>query len=846
MFSSETPTGPRRMDTLYSVMHSVGAGLISSTVDSVSRSLSREVSVGLRPRGDVDRSAVNLPNFVKFVAAVDMDAVERPAVHEKLREIRDRGVRCTLETALSMAPGRAQPNPMEHVSIGPDSLVFVVSPPQAAKSATIEFATWRTGVEHGLPTVLSTLARKGEGDRWREGVDRFNERLSLYADVFGIPRAQVPSLRLFDVDRRGDDARFGAACKRRDDSDDVPICVFMGNSRGAAKARALVENHVSKNVGRDREDVVDSEGRTVNGGRALVQLVVDEADSFVQPGRTVRGVHQPGALEEALNTEVGLSTESRVGDRVSITRFMRSSLFEAFTSVALVTATIYAFLGTEEPFVVRTNRDVVFVTPSSNYWSLMTMDGWSCKEIENMVVGSHDPMLRHMMESSTGPRHGLVAKTSKESGTRVKTSQDYLALDAAKRFPDMLCMAWNGDGIKIFTANTVWKEIIGGTGAFDRAAVPGGHLIASDPRVVVESFASKREHSNRAEWVGGGVRAAHIHSYRGVVDLIYERAREGVPVPHTALFSLNMAARGTPIKGHSHRGELTDMFMDTGSTGHDENMIQLAGRLFGIDRRTQEQGKIIWGPRSTLSQLYDGFKSMTFFVAKLKDDVSLLERKREVLREVYESVSGAVRDTHQVTNKSMQKRSRRGNDRRAVEVERELKRVARERRVVVRRTPFVDGFRDVPLRAHVVPVAAAPAPAPAPALAPAPADVARDASRAEDMDELWEGNKAPIVGALRAVVDRHGDEVPISTVARDLPGEDGTPGFDFSPTTFLRRICDTTDVLARATLVFRDDKFSAAPAHMERDGTLDQIGVKHEKIGRILGVQQDDDGSVNQ
>ncbi len=439
---------------------------------------------------------------------------------------------------------------MENVSVGRDSLLYLVAPPQYGKTVSMLFSMWRTGVEHGMPSVMFTMARKGENTRMREDVDKFNERLTLCAYVFGINLSLVPFLRMYDFAKKGDDKKFGQAC-RREALEEIPIYVLMGNSKGAAKAKDLMENHVSKNVGRDQEDVINDAGYMTNRGRALVQLVVDEADCFVQPGTMLKGVHVPGALEAALNSRVGLSTESEVAGDIHITTTMKPSLFDAFTSVLLVTATIYAFLGTEEPFVVRSKKDVIFATPSSNYWSLMKMEGWRCKLIQNRVVCSHAPMLDDMIEDSTGPRHGLVANTS-NSGTRSKKFQDDHALNAAKNFPDIISMVWNGDGVKIYTPSLVWKSIFGGTGAFDRT-VASDAVDASDDRSVIECFTSKKENNNKTEWNSslgekGGVNRADIHSYRGVIDLIYECSRHGVRVPHTMLFSLNMAARGTPIK----------------------------------------------------------------------------------------------------------------------------------------------------------------------------------------------------------------------------------------------------------------------------------------------------------
>ncbi len=255
------------------------------------------------------------------------------------------------------------------------------------------------------------------------------------------------------------------------------------------------------------------------------------------------------------------------------------------------------------------------------------------------------------------------------------------------------------------------------------------------------------------------------------------------------------------------------MYINTGNTGHDENLIQLAGRLFGIDKRTQEQGKIIWGPRPTLEKLYDGFKSMTYFVAKLKDDVTLLERKREVLRAVYNSVSGhVVSDTHQVTNKSMQNRCRKRIAAEVEQTEKAIKRAKHDKGVGVSGRYFDDKFDPMTLNAHVPiaePVATPVGQTIAEPVASPDVPVMEDLSSTEEMDELWEENKASIVRAMRAIVVRNDGKVSLSTMAYHLPGEDDAPAYNVSVTKFLRRIVATKDVMFRAGLFFQDEKFWA-------------------------------------
>lgn len=146
---------------------------------------------------------------------------------------------------------------------------------------------------------------------------------------------------------------------------------------------------------------------------------------------------------------------------------MKQTLFDTCTAVLLVTEKIYAFLGIVEPFVVRNNKDVIFAIPSENFWSPMKVEGWGCKLIDNMLVESFTPMLEDM-KASESPWHELMAITSGNRGAKIKESQEVPALNAAKTYPGMLSIVWNGDGVKIFTAAFIWQARRANTEAVER------------------------------------------------------------------------------------------------------------------------------------------------------------------------------------------------------------------------------------------------------------------------------------------------------------------------------------------------------------------------------------------
>lgn len=802
----------------------IGNGLnsIVSFGDAVPRSLSRDGDEGLTHPSPVTEREVTLDTLVKFMELLDMDPIQwKDVTMETLQKIVDeRGVHCTVDTARAMAPDRFMKNPMENISIGQDTLVYLNAPPQYGKTTTMLFTMWRSGVQHNMPSILFTLDREGESKRLLESTSKFNDFVTVCSELLGMDLSLVPRLVLHDSTVKGDNVKFSDGLKRGL-SEEIPFYTFMGNSYGVGKAKRLIRDNMSMHIGRDEEDGIDNNGIAFNDGRMNAMVVVDEADKFIQPGTmvkitrsngTIGRIRKPGALEESLNGEVSLNRvvqiphdESRRRRTTRTDSVPVESLFEAFTSVLLVTATPMAFTSTERPIVVRANTEVILAVPSNNYWSPMKMNGWGCKLVENRQVDSPDAMVEHMMSCST-PRHGLVAITSRKSGTILKSSQETMALDDAKKYPGIVSIAWNGDGIKVYTSSPAWVGFLFTTGAFEST------LLDND----VTCFTSKSENKKKTEWKdwlgkidpktgkrNGGVMNSEIHTYPGLMDFIYSMVDIGANIPHTILYSLNMSARGTPVKGWSHQGVLTDMYVDTGSSGHDEYLIQLAGRIFGIDKRTQEEGKIIWGPRLTLKKLYEAVIAVPFFVSKLKDGVGFPELIRKTVREIY-NTNGVMIDTLQVTTKSTVKRTRPGNERSIVHENKEFKRVKGATNTRIERVEFDNKFQNVPIRQHMVPVAQSiPVASPVSSATP----VSRSAST---MEETWINHEDGISTAMKSVVSRNGGSATSSIMANNLGAEESFPdGTGFDMAAFVRTICTRQDVLLKTGLGWSSGLFSA-------------------------------------
>lgn len=725
-------------------MDAVGNGMNATlpVMESVVQSLSSGAGVSddfsfERELGGQDEAT--LDTLIKFMEVIDMDPIRWSRVNEdKLRRILERDVRCTMETAYAMESDKAMENPFRYYPIGQDTLIYLNALPQFGKTSSMLFAMWRAGVQHKMSSIMFTLARDGESGRLASATYKFNNFVTTCAEVLGVPLERVPLLRLYDSKQKGDDIRFGKGLKKGL-SQEIPFYTVMGNNNGVKKANLVIRDHMSMNVGRDAPDFVNSVGQINNSGRMNAMIVVDEVDTFIQPKRMVRnrisGEREEviGALEASTKEEFILNKEiyvphdpSRRPPPPTYDPVEVNGLFETCTSILLVTATIQAFTMIKSPLAERSTTHVILPRPSNNYWSPLPVTGWGCNIIENKQVDSPNQMLDYI-STCEDTRHAMVTMTSKTTGTRVKAMQDEMALDAVKRQPRVMSIAWNGDGIKVYTTDRTWKGHLLESNSFDTKT------ITSD----ITCFSSKKSNQKKKEWYDemgpideetgktkGAVMRSHINTYPGLIDLVYTIHKEhGVRVPHTILYSLNMASRGTPVKGWSHEGVLTDMYFNTGTTGNDEYIIQLVGRHFGIDDRTQEQGKIIWASRAHLNRFYEAVIAAPFYADLVKKGVPFPELFEKATRSIYEAtgvVRGVYVDRDQVLTKPSSGISRGGLDKDSVRESKKFKKACLETRTHVERVETQSIFRKVPIVRHV-PVARA-VPAAASDVSSSPAD----------------------------------------------------------------------------------------------------------------------------
>lgn len=437
-------------------------------------------------------------------------------------------------------------------------------------------------------------------------------------------------------------------------------------------------------VGRDEAGYVDQNGTKRNNGAMKALIVTDEAELVIQRTltRTIDGVEVEvsGRLNGAINTRVTIYTYQYVdnhveGDIPARRPSHKANLYDCFTGVVQVTATPQAFAFADT--TVHQDRHVFNILPEPpvNYWSYAKVEGWLCKIITTRVCASWAAMASFIVSCSS-PRHGLVAISSATKGTRKKSGQNSIALDAAKTYPGLVAKAWREKGIKIYVAiSSLWVSVFQAMGAFTEE----DESPAVNNDMVVCFISNNNNHSSRQEWNEGTKEAIpnNVFSYPGLIQYMHDVATaRSVAMPHTILFSMNMASRGTPIKGLRHDCPLTDMYADLRKGGHDVARQQVLGRLCGIDGRTEGEGKIMWCSENERFKLVGGLYLLPFIVSKITKKITFPQLLREAAQDIM-ACNGEYTDVEEVLRFFLGKRCRTGIDKAVIKGVKRMKQVAR-------------------------------------------------------------------------------------------------------------------------------------------------------------------------
>lgn len=733
----------------------------------------------------------------KLVGAIDQDPQTGPKFLDDLENM-SKDTPFTMDMLVIKAHERSQVNPVSDLTFGMRIMLYLIAFAQSGKTNSMMFIAWKAGVEMSMPCFMYVFSKDGEGKRMDESANDFNDIVTRCANILSMDVNDYPVLKFFDSKITDDGKLFRDAIKEGYDKY-IPVYTVMGNKAGVKKSHGVITK-ISKHLDRDGMDELNEHGNSVQMGAMKALMIIDEAELFIQKSRIVRvrddqGVMISntvyGGLQSEANSPITIKnkvTDSRTGviTHVPVTR---DSIFDCFTTIVNVTATPQAFPVSDTKMRHERVIDVKVPVPSKNYWSYVNKASWECKIISRQIASCWTRMVTNMV-TDPSPRHGLVCISSRQTGTAIIEQQEDLALRAAIDNPTVLAISWCGKKVVVYTSNNEWRSRLVNTVSFEVAEVG----TSRDGNTICK-FSSRPTKKNELEWdpVTKTVDRRYISSYRGLMSFIYTF---GDNAPHTVLFAFKMAMRCTPIKGHNHKGALTDMYANLG-VGNDESRQQMLGRLNGIDLRPQEAGKTLWGPSRELKSLVEGFKRLPYFVDKIRSGESLPDLTEEATEEVNRS-PGVYMDTNQIMEVSGNAHTRGGINRRLLGEKRKFKEALDETDTVLSRVRYESEYSSpvIPI-AHSVAAAVVDPDVPMISVNPT-------------VEEAWDAQKVPISRGMNKVVEDAGDiPVTIEIMADRLDGEChfiNSNGFTMNE--FVNTICVKEDVLERAGLKFEEEIFS--------------------------------------
>ena len=539
--------------------------------------------------------------LVKFVDAIENDpseCIKWIGEHFQVDVDKPEDItrRVTLQEVMALSDTRKMKNSINS-AIGMKALVYYIAFTQSGKTRGIMKTIWESGLLKGFPTVQYTMNRCGEGGRMKGDAEDFNKIVTICAKMLGMDRNEYTLLELNHSEEEGGDQKFLDNLKKEMETAPItPVYSILGN---ASKIKALGEK-VIMDMGKyvPREDaniMVDGLWTNITAMKAL--LVIDESDSTVKEMNT--------KLSEVLSAPIDVCFAVPCpGSIPSYPTNQMPSISASFTSSLRVTASPQVY-GYKKAYYggIYDVVEVLTSQPSDKYWTYKKQSQWGCKQIDKVTLTKTnregwEPMAASMMLDRECTRHGFCASI------RGTAKQIHAALKASKMFPGLISIAWSGDGVTVYTKSVMW----------------------------VEKFQEQFGQGNSKDcgsgvWKFTGKKGSKIPDYRAFIDFIYS-VDDIAEIPKTLLFARDMALRGTPIKGYNHVGHLSDMYYELSGFSHDEFIIQIVGRLTGIDSRTQQEGKTLWGYENMLKKVEQALDDIPVFMKQI--------RKNEVFKTEYD------------------------------------------------------------------------------------------------------------------------------------------------------------------------------------------------------------------
>ena len=720
--------------------------------------------------------------LVKFVDAIENDPSECIKWIEEHFQVdvdkpEDITRRVTLQEVMALSDTRKMKNSINS-AIGMKALVYYIAFTQSGKTRGIMKTIWESGLLKGFPTVQYTMNRCGEGGRMKGDAEDFNKIVTICAKMLGMDRNEYTLLELNHSEEKGGDQKFLDNLKKEMETAPItPVYSILGN---ASKIKALGEK-VIMDMGKyvPREDaniMVDGLWTNITAMKAL--LVIDESDSTVKEMNT--------KLSEVLSAPIDVCFAVPCpGSIPSYPTNQMPSISASFTSSLRVTASPQVY-GYKKAYYggIYDVVEVLTSQPSDKYWTYKKQSQWGCKQIDKVTLTKTnregwEPMAASMMLDRECTRHGFCASI------RGTAKQIHAALKASKMFPGLISIAWSGDGVTVYTKSVMW----------------------------VEKFQEQFGQGNSKDcgsgvWKFTGKKGSKIPDYRALIDFIYS-VDDIAEIPKTLLFARDMALRGTPIKGYNHVGHLSDMYYELSGFSHDEFIIQIVGRLTGIDSRTQQEGKTLWGYENMLKKVEQALDDIPVFMKQI--------RKNEVFKTEYDLKRESVQrgdtivDNDGTIGISHENRTRKfGEVDGAIRSQCNLKRKCLRIGVEIQHQVIPNVYAPIPHRIVHVPAPVAPVAPVAPIASVAPvAPVAPvELNESDSMVEMWENHKNAIVNSMINVVETFERRASVRIMSENISNEEEFPdGTDFNMTRFVNKICVLPEALRMSGLKFEDGFF---------------------------------------
>lgn len=471
-----------------------------------------------------------------------------------------------------MSPGdtpleRFQNTPLKQKYVSTDvqqsQVQYTFGPTQANKTGN-ELLYIFDAAEKKMPAVISVQPSTEEFEKYCDGAAKFNQSIDCCFEEAGIPEEERPSLKMYHH------ATFN------DYAVDLPdwmegitrvIPVFLAMLNGAKveafknTALRLLDRCPKDDEGRISMVAVFDEGDTTKKTSEGTADVEKALGSDKPIPKTKKARKTRGGPNKAKKTRDSLEEAGKTPDSLK-------TLYEKFSTINFVTATPQALSVNDMP--KRTSRVVVRLAPSQNdhQYDIEKHPEWVCHGISRVPAESQDVMIQDMIDSPDD-RIAMVMTTSESS----KDARGKKALETAKANASLVTISWSKDEITIWTKNPVYQK-----------------WIDSD---TTNTWVREVLEDELVKWEGtkGG-----INCYRQLMDLLH-RLRNKLaerPALKSILYSSEMTARSTSVKGLEHVFALTDQYIDFKT--HDERLNQCGGRLCGIDPEFQRQ-KILWATK---------------------------------------------------------------------------------------------------------------------------------------------------------------------------------------------------------------------------------------------------------